>query len=233
MLGPAEVVAWGILGNIWNGAHELIDSMADASEVRVAFLLGSGDPDRARVSAYKSMIIGTYTALYITCLLYMAGDSLPTWFTSDPALQHILHDILPIFGLTSLVMAMDTISWTIVGAQGRYRLATVIVCIVSWTVTIPLAVLFSVVWNVDLNGQLTAFALGYLVMGVAHSYVLFRSNWYELSKKVMEDNDEDSASAGVPMMTPTDEMPSCALDSIEQPSQVQTSHSSLWEEEDL
>jgi Na+-driven multidrug efflux pump len=227
MLGPAEVVAWGILGNIWNGAHELIDSMADASEVRVAFLMGSGDPARARVSAYKSMVIGTFTALYITCLVYMAGDSLPTWFTNDPTLQHILKGILPIFGLASLVMAMDTISWTIVGAQGRYRLATVIVCVISWTVTIPLAVLFSVVWNVDLNGQMTAFALGYLAMGVAHSYLLFRSNWYELSEEVMEEHHEDFGSTEVPGMTRTNEMPSSTIHSKEQP----TAPSTLWEDD--
>jgi Na+-driven multidrug efflux pump len=140
------------------------------------------------------MMIGTFTAVYITSLLYMAGDSLPTWFTNDPTLQQILQDLLPTFGLASLVMAMDTISWTIVGAQGRYRLATVIVCIVSWTVTIPLAVLFSVVWNVNLNGQMTGYVIGYLVMGVTHSYFLFRSNWHELSKDVMEEHDENWSS---------------------------------------
>ena len=53
-MGPAEVAAWGILDTIWQGFHEIIDGIADAGEVRCAFLLGSGQPERAKLSACKS-----------------------------------------------------------------------------------------------------------------------------------------------------------------------------------
>jgi len=81
------------------GTHELIDGFADASEVRCAFLLGSGQPDRAKLSAYKSMMIVTFAALFLTSFIYMVGDDLPTWLTNDPALQSILRCLLPLFGL--------------------------------------------------------------------------------------------------------------------------------------
>lgn len=183
------MAAWGILDTIWSATHELIDAIADASEVRCAFLLGSGDPDRAKVSAYKSMLIGVFAGIYLTALIYICGDDLPTWLTTDPTLQKLLRDLLPLFGLGNLVMALDTMSWTLLGSQGRYRLATVIVCLASWIVTIPLAVLFSVHLNVNLQGQMTAFIIGYLAMGVTHSYYLLVSDWNKLSMSVMEDHE--------------------------------------------
>ena len=188
-MGPAEVAAWGILDTIWKGTHELIDGLADAGEVRCAFLLGSGQPERAKLSAYKSTMIGAFAALFLTSLIYIAGEDLPTWLTNDPALQHILRDLLPLFGLGNLVMGLDTMSWTLLGSQGRYRLATIIVCLASWFVTLPLALLFTLAFNVNLEGQMTGYICGYLVMGITHSYFLLRSNWQELSQTVMEDNE--------------------------------------------
>ena len=63
--GPAEVAVWGILETIWSGFHELIDGFADAGEVRCAFLLGSGHPERAKLSACKSFIFcSAFAALF-------------------------------------------------------------------------------------------------------------------------------------------------------------------------
>ena len=88
-----------MLDTIFSGTHELIDGLADAAEVRCAFLLGSGDPTRAKVSAYKSMYVVFFAAFFLTSLIYMAGEDLPTWMTSDPALQRLLSDLLPTFGI--------------------------------------------------------------------------------------------------------------------------------------
>ena len=191
-MGPAEVSAWAILDTIWSGTHELIDGIANASEVRCAFLLGNDQPNRARWSAYKSMMVVTFAALLLTSLIYSFGDDLPTWLTNDPALQHILRDLLPLFGLANFVKSVDKMSWTLVGSQGRYRLATFICCLTSWIVTIPLAVLFTICFKVNLDGLLTAFITGYLVMGVAHAYVVLLSDWPKLSRTVMEENEAEA-----------------------------------------
>jgi len=187
-LGPAEVAAWGILGTIWDAINELVDGIADASEVRCAFLLGSDQPERARLSAYKSVMIGVYTALFTTSMLYMFGDDLPTWLTSDPTLQHILKDLLPMFGLGNLVMCFGSMCWTLLGSQGRYQLATVVVFLVSWFLTLPLSAIFSIHLKMSLEGQTAAVVLGYMVSTAAHSYFLFRSQWVVLSDTVMDDN---------------------------------------------
>lgn len=131
-MGPAEVAAWGILGEIWTAIHKLIDGLADAAEVRCAYLLGSGQPERAKLAAYKAMFLVLFAALFLTSILFFAGEDLPTWLTSDPALQHLLQQIIPLFGIGNFVMSIDTMAWTLIGSQGRYRLATTIVAVSSW-----------------------------------------------------------------------------------------------------
>lgn len=188
-LGPAEVAAWGIFGTIWDAVNMLIDGIADASEVRCAFLLGCDKPVKARLSAYKSFMIGVFTSLFTTSLLYILGDDLPKMLTNDPTLQVLLHDLIPMFGLGNATMTLGTMSWTLLGAQGRYRLATVIVCIVSWVVTLPLAAICSIWLEFSLQGQTAAVVIGYMISGTIHAYFLFRSDWAALSQKIMGDND--------------------------------------------
>ncbi|CAB9520947.1 Mate efflux family protein [Seminavis robusta] len=187
-LGPAEVVAWGIFGTIWDSVTLLVDSLADASEIRCAFLLGSGQPDRARLSAYKSITICIFAGLFLTSGLFICGEDLPRWMTNDPTLQHLLRDLLPMFGLGNLAMTVGTMSWTLLGSQGRYRLATVVVLVVSWLVTLPLAAVFSIHLKLNLEAQTATVVIGYMLSAAIHSYYLFRSDWVALSESVMDDN---------------------------------------------
>jgi Na+-driven multidrug efflux pump len=108
--------------------------------------------------------------------------------TNDPTLQKLLKELLPMFGLSNASMALTTMAWTLLGAQGRYRLATVVVGLVSWTVTLPLAAFYSVYLEMDLQGQTSALVIGYLLAGMIHAYYLFRSDWAAMSKNVMDDN---------------------------------------------
>jgi hypothetical protein len=42
--------------------------------------------------------------------------------------------------------------------------------------------------NVNLQGQTAAYVLGYLVTGVIQTYYVLRSDWYELSREVIDSN---------------------------------------------
>jgi MatE len=182
------VAAWGIFGTIWDAINELIEGISNASEVRCAFLLGSDQPERARLSSYKSLMISTFVSFFITSILYMCGEDLPKWFTNDPVLQHLLKDLLPMFGIGNASMCVGSMSWTLLGAQGRYQLATLIVFLVSLFFTIPVAAFFSVHLKLSLEAQTSVVVLGYILSGTIHSYYLFRSDWVALSQTVMDDN---------------------------------------------
>jgi MatE len=178
------------------------EAVADAAEVRTAFLLGAGEPEKAKTSAYKAIFLGLFTAVFITSLLFIGGEDIPTWLTTDPTLQRLTADLLPLFGLGNIALTIGTMSWTIVGAQGRYRLATGVGFGGSWLLSIPLAAVLSVYWKFDLRGQTAAIVVGYMVSGTINSYVLLQSDWPKLSRRViamakeagddLDDDDDDS-----------------------------------------
>lgn len=176
--------------------------MADAAEVRVSFLLGAGQPAKAKTSAYKAIFLAIFAAVFMTSLLFIGGEDIPTWLTTDPTLQRMTAELLPLFGLGNIALTVGTVSWTIVGAQGRYRLATAVGFAGSWFIALPLAAIFSGVLEFDLKGQTAALVLGYMISGTLNSYVLFQSDWPKLSRRVIEiaaeanaANSDDSSSS--------------------------------------
>ena len=187
-LGPAEVTAWGILGTLWDIVEDTTESVADAAEVRVAMLLGSGRAEKARISAYKSIYLGTFISLIISSGVFIVGDNLPTWLTTDPTLQRMVSELVPLFGIGNMALTAGTLAWTAVGAQGRYRLSTAVGLAGSWFVTMPLAILSTIVFNLDLQGQAAAVVVGYMVSGTVNLYFLFTSDWEKLSLEVIEAN---------------------------------------------
>lgn len=187
-LGPAEVATWGILGSIWELFEASTEGLGEAAAIRVAYHLGKGNPIMARVSSYKSMLLSTLLSVFITSVFFMCGQNLPTWFTSDPTLQHMLNDLIPLVGFGNITMTAGMVCWSLVGAQGRYRLSTLIVMVSSWLVTLPLAALFVFGLTITLKGIVGAVIMGYSTAATALLYVILRSDWARLSKIIQELN---------------------------------------------
>lgn len=187
-LGPAEVATWAILGSIWDTFEASTEGIGDASEVRCAYHLGKGSPEMARRSSYKSILLGIIFSVFVTSVFFIMGDDLPTWFTSDPTLQHMISELIPLVGVGNITMTFGMVCWALVGAQGRYRLATFVAFFSSWCITMPLAAMFVYAFHVDLQGVTSAVVIGYSVSGTILSYILIRSDWERLSKIVQELN---------------------------------------------
>ena len=147
------------------------------------------------MSANKATYLGVFLALFLSCFLFILGDNIPTWLTTDPTLQRLLAELIPLFGIGNICLTVGTMAWTAVGAQGRYRLATLVGFSGSWLLTIPLAAISSVVMNIDLQGQTAAVVIGYMASGTINAYLLFTSDWERLSEEVIAANG-DLSSAG-------------------------------------
>lgn len=187
-LGPAEVATWGILGSIWELFEASTEGLGEAAAIRVAYHLGKGNPIMARVSSYKSMLLSTLLATFITSIFFMCGQNLPTWFSSDPTLQHMLNDLIPLVGFGNITMTVGMVCWSLLGAQGRYRLSTLVVMASSWLVTLPLAALFVFGMTLTLKGVVGAIVMGYSTAGTVLTYFILRSDWGRLSKIIQELN---------------------------------------------
>jgi len=80
------------------------------------------------------------------------------------------------------------VAWALVGAQGRYRLATYVAFVCSWVITTPLAALSVFLFEFDLKGVTAAVVVGYSLTGTCLTYVLLRSDWVRLAEHIVETN---------------------------------------------
>jgi MATE family multidrug resistance protein len=185
-LGSAEVAAWAILGVVWDILEALTEGIGEAAAIQVAFLLAARQPERARRLANTVMYLATVQSLIVTSLLYMLGKDLSVILTSDPTLQHFVNNSIALLGLANVTMAFSQVGWSLIGAQGRFRLATSVVFAARWLVSIPAAFLIIYVWELDIDALGGALVFGCATASCAMTYIVLRSDWERLSH-IMQD----------------------------------------------
>lgn len=184
-MGGSHVAAWGIVGTIWGILEYATDCVAEAGEIRVAKLLGKGNPRGAKLSAYKCLFLGNLFALLMSIVFLIGMPIIPGWFTDDEYLQSLVAGVLPYCAIGNLTLTLGSLAWTLVGAQGRYSVATFHGCIGSLGVTIPLASVGSFYLNWGLPSLAAAVVVGYMVSGAFNVITLFLSDWDYIAYRVM------------------------------------------------
>jgi multidrug resistance protein, MATE family len=180
-LGSAEVAAWAILGAIWDVLEALTEGVGEAAAIQVTLLLAASHPERARRLANTFMYLATIQSLIVTSLLYMFGKHLAIIMTSDPTLQHFVNNSIGLLGLANVTMAFSQVGWSLIGAQGRFRLATSVNFSARWFVTIPSALLIIRAFELDIDALSGALVVGYATASCAMTFIILRSDWERLS----------------------------------------------------
>jgi hypothetical protein len=85
-------------------------------------------------------------------------------------------------------MIVGTVTWGIVGAQGRIRLATTVEFMSSWFIGIPLCAVSHFVLNYNLMGFVGSLIFGYTIGGAAVGVIILTSNWDAISQDVVARN---------------------------------------------
>jgi multidrug resistance protein, MATE family len=187
-LGPAEVAAWAILGSIWEVFYSATAGIGSAAALRVGLHFGANRPTMAKLSGYKALLMSMLVASIVSIVYFSLQDRIPQWFTVDPTLQAMLRELVPFVGVANLSMQFGMTSWSLIGAQGRYKLATWVSFISSWGVCMPMAAVFVYVFRIDLQGLTSAVAVGYVSTGAALSYVLLSTDWKKVAREIQETN---------------------------------------------
>jgi hypothetical protein len=126
----------------------------------------------------------------VSGLYFAMQDRIPAWFTSDATLQAMLSELVPFVGVANLTMTFGMQCWSLIGAQGKYKIATWITFVSSWGITMPLAALSVFVFNIDLQGLTSAVVIGYLSTGASLSYLLLATDWNKVAHKIQESNSD-------------------------------------------
>jgi Na+-driven multidrug efflux pump len=175
--------------------RQYIEGLAEAAEVRVAYHMGNGRPDRAKKCAYKSILLGFQIAVFSTGALYILAEYIPKWITPDPTLQKMIYEVLPLLGIGQIAMSLGIMCWSVIGAQGRYRLATTIEFIGSWFFVIPLCAVLVYGFHFNLQGMVGSTVLGYAISGAVNLFVVLRSDWKQLSDIVVARHEDEESSS--------------------------------------
>lgn len=176
-LGPAEMVAWAILGYLWSMLKYVSDGIADASESRCALHLVLNQPNLARVSAGKSHFLGFFSSVLITSMLFLVGMELSKAMIPDPTLQRLMMEVFPLLGIGNVVQASGLISASILGAQERSDIAVTVQLMGNWCVTMILGSIFTFGFQIDLQGIASAVVLGLGLSSAGNTYQHLRSEW--------------------------------------------------------
>jgi len=123
--GQSEVAAFGLLGTLWETFESFTERIGEAAIIRVGYFLGKGNPRSAKMSGYRSAMIGTMMACIVTSIFWIFGNEIPRWFSNDPGVQKAMLGSIPLMGVGNLSMVTGMVCWSVIGAQGRYSIAIV------------------------------------------------------------------------------------------------------------
>ena len=201
-LGPAEAATWAVLGYVWGVFESTTEAVGDASEVRVAYQLGKGRHALANIAAFKSMFISFILAVLMSIVFLCLRNVLPRWLTDDTTLQSMLSELFPLVALGNVSMTTGMVGWAVVGAQGRYHLATTIATMCSLLITLPLSAILTIRMRIDLQGLTFAVVVGYTITAMTLITCILISDWEMLSTKVKDqmavdsvDSDDDDSTS--------------------------------------
>jgi len=181
-LGPAEVATWALLGAFWDFFEALTEGIGEAAANQVTYLLSAGQIDCAKKLCYGAIFMAVTQAVFVISALYMSGQYLAVLFTTNPAIQHIMNDNIVFVGFASVIMAYSQITWSLIGAQGRFRLATFVIFFSRWMVTMPCALISIYVFVLDLNAVSGSLVVGYATACCALTVIVLRSDWDRLAR---------------------------------------------------
>lgn len=201
-LGPAEVAAWAVMGSIWDVLEASTEGTSEAAAVRVAYHLSASQPVMAKKVAHKALFWTVVGSLVLSSILLLSGRHLVVALTVDYTLQHLLNDLLGLMALANLSMAFAQVCWGLVGAQGRFNLATLVILVCRWLVTMPLSMIFIFAMNYDEVTLAGAVAAGYATSASTLACILFSSDWNDVAQALfmqgllVADDDDDDFSFG-------------------------------------
>ena len=183
-----QVATWALLSCVWEILEASTEGIGEAAATRVAYLLAVAQPELARKLSNKVMYFSFVQAAFVTSIIYMLGKYLAMLLSTDPTVQHMMYDVIPFIGLANIPMSFAQAGWSLTGAQGRYRLATLIIFVSRWLVTMPMALVSIFGFFLDLNSVSGSLVVGYATASCTLAYVVLRSDWERLTTIMQEMN---------------------------------------------
>jgi Na+-driven multidrug efflux pump len=175
------VATWIVLGAFWDFMEAFTEGIGEAAANQVAFLLSLGHAEVAKDLSYSAVYWACIQSLLVTSGLLMSGQYLAVLFSTDPTIQHLFNNTIAMISAANVAMTFSQINWSLVGSQGRFRLATVVIFFSRWFVIVPVAAVSIFGFNLNLNAVAGSLVVGYSTASSALLFILLNSDWDRLA----------------------------------------------------
>ena len=189
-LGGVEVSAWALMGILWEIFEAFAEGYGDAAAVRVSCYMSENLPIVAQQLSYKVVLLSTIVALMLSSIFLMVGPNLVVSLSGDRVLQNVMIDLVPITALALVSVTLAQTFWNLMGAQGRFGLASGTVLGCRWLVSMPISFISIFAYQYDVVSLGAAIAVGYITAAFILAGCLRRSDWKGLAAAMVAQSNE-------------------------------------------
>ncbi|KPV57391.1 transporter [Paenibacillus sp. A3] len=167
MLGTSALTTKIYTQNITTFVFLVSISIGQATSMMIGRLIGAGQHDTAYRMCYRNLRIGWAINFGIGCLLVICSRPLLGLFTNDPEVIRLGQTLMLLSLLLEAGRACNVIVIGALNAAGDVKFPVVMGLISMWGLSIPLAYLFGIVWNLGIPGIWLAFIVDEFLRGAS------------------------------------------------------------------
>jgi Na+-driven multidrug efflux pump len=176
------------MGMVWEVFEALTEGIGDAASIRVSMYLAEGQPVTARQLSYRVAFLSFIQSSVVSSAFLMIGPNISVAVTNDDTIENLLNNLVGVTAAANMAMSYAQICWSLIGAQGRYGLASSSILLARWVLTMPLSFVFIYAYNYDTRALVGAIAVGYSTSSAFLFRCLVKCDWEAISLAAHEND---------------------------------------------
>lgn len=165
------------MGVVWEFFEALTAGLGEAGAVRISYYLSENMPGEAKRVSHKVIFFSIIQGFVFGSIVLMLGPNIAVWLTTNPLMQRQFVDLVGVTVIASFAMTFALVTWSLLGAQGRFGIATLCVVLCRWLLIFPIAAVCVFGFYFDTKSVAGSIAVGYSTAAFLLSLVIIRSDW--------------------------------------------------------
>jgi MATE family multidrug resistance protein len=193
IISADSLAAHSVIMNIYVLAFMIPLGLAIGGSVRVGMRLGSGKPEKARLSCYLTIIMTAIVQVSICAIIFGLRYPLAHWFSTDPTLIDLIVRMIPLSCSFQLFDAIQASCGGALRGMGKPLIASFATFVAYWCLGIPLGAFLAFFCKLKLYGLWGGIAIGAFLSASFQFLVILFVNWKKESDKAVQRSEEESS----------------------------------------
>ena len=177
--GKAEAATWILLYYVWSYLTIIPENWGSAAALRVANHLTNSNIDAAKQVVLASLKFVFTMSILLGAILFFARRFIVHLLSVDETLDTMLLEIIPYIVMCNPFIALGTIASDFNEHLAMISKSTVMYFLVTLTITVPIAAVFTFVYHYNIEGLASAICISSTVYGVLNLGIFLNSSWVE------------------------------------------------------